>query len=125
VDFETEGCEVVDYIGLMQSDRREERREREIASITTSLKHLAGELDIAVLALSQFSRAPERREDRTPRLSDLRDSGSVEQDADVVMFLHEERADNPAGRGSDCGKKSARTLLGARAAPLYRGPDSV
>jgi replicative DNA helicase len=87
------GLLVVDYLNLMESGRREERREREVATITMALQHLAGELRIAVLALSQFNRGP-AREDRAPRLSDLRDSGAIEQDATIVMFLHEKKADD-------------------------------
>jgi len=78
---------VVDYLQLMDSQRAE-NRQLEIAYISRQLKGLAKELDVAVLAISQLSRAVEQREGKRPRLSDLRESGAIEQDADVVMFLH-------------------------------------
>ena len=78
----------VDYIGLMQYPPLHQMREREISHISGSLKNLAKDLDIPVIALSQLSRAVESRTVKTPQLSDLRDSGSLEQDADVVMFLY-------------------------------------
>ncbi len=81
---------IVDYIQLMQGRGRFESRQTEIASISRSLKGLAKELKIPIVALSQLSRAPENRSDHRPQLSDLRESGALEQDADVVMFIFRE-----------------------------------
>src|SRR5579871_2552223 len=83
---------VIDYIQLLQgsSRRAQEGRVQEVTEITTSLKALAKELNIPILALSQLSRAVESRDDKRPQLSDLRESGSIEQDADVVMFVFRE-----------------------------------
>ncbi len=82
------GLIVVDYIQLMTSSGRADSRVQEVSEISRGLKALARELDVPVVALSQLSRAPEKRTDRRPQLSDLRDSGSIEQDADLVMFLY-------------------------------------
>ncbi len=81
---------IVDYIQLMNSTRNRENRQQEITEISRSLKILAKELDVVVISASQLSRAIEQREDKRPRLSDLRESGAIEQDADTVMFIHRE-----------------------------------
>ena len=89
---------IVDYLQLMQSSTttRDANRVQEVSEITRGLKALARELKVPVIALSQLSRQPEMRESREPRLSDLRESGSIEQDADLVMFLWREKE-----RGAD------------------------
>jgi len=79
---------VVDYLGLMGADRRTENRQLEVSEISRQLKSIALELKVPVLTCAQLSRAPATRTDKRPLLSDLRDSGSIEQDADVVLFLH-------------------------------------
>ena len=81
---------VIDYIQLMRASSSREGRVQEISEITQGLKALAKELSVPVLALSQLSRAVEQRDDKKPQLSDLRESGSIEQDADVVMFVYRE-----------------------------------
>ncbi len=82
------GLVVIDYLQLMQSDRRIDNRVQEVADISRNLKILAKELQVPLICCAQLSRSPESRTDKTPMLSDLRDSGAIEQDADVVMFLN-------------------------------------
>jgi replicative DNA helicase len=82
------GLVVVDYLQLMQSSRRVENRQQEVSEISRSLKLLAKELAIPVVAIAQLSRQTEARSDKKPMLSDLRESGSLEQDADLVLFIY-------------------------------------
>ncbi len=89
------GLIVVDYLQMMRGSFRSENRQQEISDISKSLKALAKELHVPVLALSQLSRAPEQREDKRPQLSDLRESGAIEQDADLVMMLFREEVYHP------------------------------
>ena len=82
------GLVVIDYLQLMQSGKRTDSRQQEIADISRSLKILAKELNVPIIALSQLSRATTSRTGNKPQLSDLRESGAIEQDADIVMFIH-------------------------------------
>ena len=84
------GLIIIDYLQLMESKSKNQSRQQEISEISRSLKILAKELKVPVIALSQLSRATESRTDHRPMLSDLRESGAIEQDADIVMFLHRE-----------------------------------
>ena len=86
---------IIDYLQLMSGDSKTENRQQEISVMSRSLKHLAREMDCPVISLSQLSRAPEMRADHRPILSDLRESGSIEQDADIVMFLYRDEYYNP------------------------------
>jgi replicative DNA helicase len=82
------GLVIVDYLQLMSSHQRVDNRQQEVAEISRSLKLLAKELDVPVIAVSQLNRDPERRTDKKPQLADLRESGALEQDSDIVMFIH-------------------------------------
>lgn len=89
------GLVIIDYLQLMESSTKSPSRQQEISEISRSLKILAKELSVPVIALSQLSRATESRADHKPMLSDLRESGAIEQDADIVMFIHREDYYNP------------------------------
>ena len=93
--FPEVGLVVVDYLQLMSSGRRESNRVQEVSTITRMLKILAKELDVTVIVISQLARGPETRQDHRPLLSDLRESGSIEQDADIVLFLYRDEYYNP------------------------------
>ena len=104
------GLVVIDYLQLIQgSGKRNASREQEISEISRSLKILAKELDVPVIALSQLSRAAEARQDHRPMLSDLRESGAIEQDADIVMFLYRDDYYNP-----DSEKKNIAEIILAK-----------
>lgn len=120
---------IVDYLQLMQGPRNVENRQQEISTITRSLKALAKELSIPVVALSQLSRAVEQRTDKRPILSDLRESGAIEQDSDVVMFLYREwfykkfqqSDDSMDDFDNDVDKKAAEIII----AKQRNGPTGV
>ena len=95
---------VVDYLGLMHADGRTENRQLEVSEISRSLKAIALDLKVPLIACAQLSRAAANRPDKRPILSDLRDSGSIEQDADVVMFLHREAYYNPEAEDKNIGE---------------------
>ena len=104
---------IIDYIQLMQGRGRFESRQTEIASISRSLKGLAKELGVPIVALSQLSRAPETRSDHRPQLSDLRESGALEQDADVVMFIfREEQYRDSDGNPNQEAEGTAEIIIG-------------
>jgi len=102
------GLIVVDYLQLVTSSGRVENRQQELSAISRSMKGLAKELACPVIALSQLSRAPEARTDRRPQLSDLRESGAIEQDADIVMFIFREEEYKP----SDENRGIAEIIIG-------------
>jgi replicative DNA helicase len=102
---------VVDYLQLIASRRNSDNMVAQVTEISRSLKGLARELDVPVLALSQLSRAVDQRDNKKPQLHDLRESGSIEQDADVVIFIHRERYKENAAPGED---PSIATLIVAK-----------
>jgi len=103
------GLIVIDYLQLMSGRGKAENRQQEISEISRSLKALARELSVPVITLSQLSRAPEARTDHRPMLSDLRESGAIEQDADLVVFLYRDEYYNP-----DTEKKNIAELIIAK-----------
>lgn len=103
------GLVIIDYLQLMESKAASSSRQQEISEISRSLKILAKELQVPVIALSQLSRATESRVDHKPMLSDLRESGAIEQDADIVMFIHREDYYNP-----DTEKKNVAEIILAK-----------
>jgi replicative DNA helicase len=108
---------IVDYMQLMSGRGRIESRQQEVSQISRDMKGLAKELNIPVIALSQLSRAPETRSEHKPQLSDLRESGAIEQDADVVCFIFREEAYNP----TDENRGTAELILGKQ----RNGPTGV
>ena len=95
------GLLVIDYLQLMAGTGRQESRQQEVSQISRGLKALARELEVPVIAVSQLSRGPELRTNHRPQLSDLRDSGSIEQDADLVMFLYRPEYYSSSGLDED------------------------
>ncbi len=111
------GAVFVDYLQLMSSGRRSESRQQEVSEISRGVKALARELHVPVICLSQLNRAAEQREGHRPRMSDLRESGSIEQDADVVAMLHREayyHHNNPAWVEANADKMSLAELIIAK-----------
>ncbi len=102
---------IIDYLQLMSGGRRIDNRVQEISEITRNLKIMAKELNVPVITLSQLSRASEQRTEHRPVLSDLRDSGSIEQDADIVMFLYRPDYYNTDGQGTGDDKNSGECIV--------------
>ena len=111
------GMILIDYMQLMSGTARSESRVQEVSEISRGLKALARELEVPVMALSQLSRGPEQRTDKRPMLSDLRDSGSIEQDADIVMFLYRPEYYAPAEKREELEGKSELIISKQRNGP--------
>jgi replicative DNA helicase len=107
------GVIILDYLQLIRSTGEAENRTQEISVISRSLKALAKELNVPVIALSQLSRATEQRTDKRPQLSDLRESGAIEQDADVVMFIYrQEMYEGPQDKDGNSLEGRAEIIIG-------------
>lgn len=120
------GLIIIDYLQLLKANRFYDSRVQEITEISRSLKELARELNVPILALSQLSRAPEQRITQVPKLSDLRDSGSIEQDADVVLFIHRPKESGqivPSNQSDIIIAKQRNGPLGV--VTLYFDPEST
>jgi replicative DNA helicase len=120
------GLIIIDYLQLLKANRFYDSRVQEITEISRSLKELARELKVPILALSQLSRAPEQRITQVPKLSDLRDSGSIEQDADVVLFIHRPKESGqivPSNQSDIIIAKQRNGPLGV--VTLYFDPEST
>ncbi len=111
------GMVVIDYMQLMSGAGKSESRVQEVSQISRGLKALARELEVPVVALSQLSRGPEQRTDKRPMLSDLRDSGSIEQDADIVMFLYRPEYYAPAEKREELEGKTELIVSKQRNGP--------
>jgi len=112
---------IVDYLQLMTGDSRTDNRVQEVSNISRNLKVLARELNVPVLAAAQLSRAVEHRPDKRPQLSDLRESGSLEQDADIVMFIHRD----PMSENEEDRNKASMIVAKHRNGPTHNGIDLV
>jgi replicative DNA helicase len=112
---------IVDYLQLMTGDGRTDNRVQEVSNISRNLKVLARELNVPVLAAAQLSRAVEHRPDKKPQLSDLRESGSLEQDADIVMFIHRD----PLSENKEERNKAEMIVAKHRNGPTHPGINMV
>jgi replicative DNA helicase len=113
---------IVDYLQLATGHGRFENRTQEVSFISRGLKSIAKELNVPVLALSQLSRAPEQRPGQKPQLSDLRESGSIEQDADVVIFIFRERRSGEEGEEESSGAETKLIIGKQRNGPTGEIP---
>ena len=116
---------IIDYLQLITSNENNVPREQQISSISKQLKNLARELDVPVITLTQLNRAAEYREDKTPRLSDIRESGAIEQDADLVMFIHRPSYDKSRGKGPEVDDSIDERLANIIIAKNRHGPTGL